>query len=103
MKIPEPTRKKDQRGQSLVEMAIILPLLLFMLAAVVNFGWLFHHQLTLTQACREAVRRGAVGQTDEKIVEALRFNAPSLRSEGLHWEITPPQDSRIASMAGISP
>jgi Flp pilus assembly protein TadG len=43
-------------GQSLVETAIVLPILLLLLAAVVDFGRAFDASIVLTNACREGAR-----------------------------------------------
>lgn len=52
------------RGAVAVEMALVLPLLLFVLCGLVDFGRLFNTQMQLTQAAREAVRVKALGGTD---------------------------------------
>jgi len=53
-------RKPRERGQSLVETAIIFPLLLLLLAAVVDFGRAFDAYIVLTNAAREGARWGSV-------------------------------------------
>src|SRR5665648_686886 len=52
------------RGAAAVEMALVLPLLLFVLCGLVDFGRGFNTQMQLTQAAREAVRVKALGGTD---------------------------------------
>jgi Flp pilus assembly protein TadG len=44
------------RGAAAVEMAIVLPLLLFILMAMIDFGRGFNAQIQLSQAAREGVR-----------------------------------------------
>lgn len=44
------------KGQALVETAIILPLLIFLLIGVFEVGWALHSYLILTNANREAAR-----------------------------------------------
>jgi Flp pilus assembly protein TadG len=53
-------QKPRERGQSLVETAIIFPLLLLLLAAVVDFGRAFDAYIVLTNAAREGARWGSV-------------------------------------------
>jgi hypothetical protein len=48
-----------ERGQSLVELAIILPVLLLMVGGVVEFGLAFSADLTVEAASREAARSAA--------------------------------------------
>lgn len=51
---------RSENAQSLVEFALILPLLLVILLGIVEFGWLFNAKITLTSAAREAVRVYAI-------------------------------------------
>jgi Flp pilus assembly protein TadG len=76
-----------------VEAAICLPIFVFLALAVFSFGWLYHHQLILNHAAREAARRGAVGATDAEIGAALRAQCVGLDKTRLHWTITPPDTS----------
>ncbi len=52
-------RRTDQRGQSLVEMSIIVPFFMLLLSGMLEFGLAFDHQLTLRYATREGARMGA--------------------------------------------
>jgi Flp pilus assembly protein TadG len=46
----------DERGQSLVEMALVLPLLLLLLAGIIDFGRAFNNYIIITNAAREGAR-----------------------------------------------
>jgi Flp pilus assembly protein TadG len=48
--------KRSERGANLVEFAIVLPLLLLILAGVVDFGYAFHDYIIITNAGREGAR-----------------------------------------------
>lgn len=63
---------RNQRGQSLVELAIVLPILLLLLLGIVEFGRVYSVQLMLDNASREGVRLGVVGASDEQIVAKVR-------------------------------
>lgn len=54
-----PDRDGGERGQSLVELAMIMPVFLLLLTAVLEFGLAFNHHLTLEYATREGARAGA--------------------------------------------
>ncbi|MFK4998208.1 TadE/TadG family type IV pilus assembly protein [Bacillus sp. N9] len=41
---------KSERGQSLVEFAIVVPLLLLLLFGIIDFGRIFHASLTIDHA-----------------------------------------------------
>ena len=49
-------RQQQSKGQSLVEMAIVTPILIFMLIGVIETGWALHGYLVLINANREAAR-----------------------------------------------
>lgn len=53
-------RKRYQRGTSVVEMAIVLPLLLMLVFAIGEFGMMYTQWQTLTNAAREGARIGVV-------------------------------------------
>lgn len=72
--------KHDQRGASAVEFAIILPILMTLLLGIVEFGYLFNQQISLTQAAREGAREYAIhhGQTGFNLSTAVQKAAPAL-------------------------
>ncbi|HEU4759479.1 MAG TPA: TadE family protein [Dehalococcoidia bacterium] len=52
---------RGERGQSLVEFALIAPLFLVLVFAIVDFGMGFHAWITVTNSAREGARYAAVG------------------------------------------
>ncbi len=63
-----------ERGAAAVEMAIILPLLLFVLFGIIDFGRMLNAQLTLTEAAREGARAAALGQDPYARVKSVAAN-----------------------------
>ena len=57
--VPGNARRRE-RGTSVVEMAIVLPLLLTLVFAIGEFGIMFTQWQTLTNAAREGARTGVV-------------------------------------------
>jgi Flp pilus assembly protein TadG len=55
-------RLRDQKGQTMVEFALVLPLLLVIMFAVVQFGIVYNDYVTLTDATRAGARKGAVSR-----------------------------------------
>lgn len=49
----------SERGQSLVEFSLILPIFLFLLLIMLEFGLAFNHKLTIGIATREGARTGS--------------------------------------------
>src|SRR3954454_12783650 len=52
-------RRSFQRGQSLVELALIAPIMMIVLAAALDLGRLFYSQITVTNAAREGALAAA--------------------------------------------
>ena len=63
-------RGRLDRGQSLVEMAMVLPLLLILFGGIVDFGLLFQRYEVLTNAAREGARIAVLpGYTDATLIQ----------------------------------
>lgn len=60
---------KGEKGQSLVEFAIVLPVLMLFLLGIIEFGWLFNAKITLTSAAREGARIYAIEGNNQTLVE----------------------------------
>lgn len=66
-------RSKAHRGAAVVEMAVVSPLLLMLLLGIVEFGYIFMVEQSLTNATREACRLATLpGTTDEQIRSRLQ-------------------------------
>ena len=51
---------KKENGQAMVEFALVLPILLLFVAGIIDFGWIYHNQLSANNASREAARYIAI-------------------------------------------
>jgi Flp pilus assembly protein TadG len=54
---------RSLRGQSLVELALILPVLLMLVAGAIDLGRVWYSQITITNAAREGAMEAAVSPT----------------------------------------
>ncbi len=52
-------RGRRERGQSLVEFAVLVPVFMLILIGMLEFGLMFNHDLTLQYASREGARVGS--------------------------------------------
>ena len=52
--------RSDEKGQGLVEFALVLPLFIIFLLGIIEFGWMFNAQITTTSAAREGARTRAI-------------------------------------------
>lgn len=85
---------KKQKGQALVEFAIILPLLLMLVMGILQFGMMLNVYLAIENASREGARAGIVGSSDAEIQQLIISTSPSLDPENLTVTITPDETNR---------
>ena len=77
-------RLKSARGNNIVEMALVLPLLFLVTFSIVDFGSLFYVYLALENGVSQAARFGVTGNLnpgktrEESIREAMRNATPTL-------------------------
>jgi TadE-like protein len=55
-----PERARSERGAALVEFALVVPILVLILFAIVEFGWAFFQNLDVRHGAREGARLAAV-------------------------------------------
>jgi len=72
---------KSEKGQSMVELALILPIIILILFGILEFGRIFYSYIVITNAAREGARVGAVGSPDSVIIERIREAAPLPHAE----------------------
>ena len=76
-------RRRQRRGQTLVEFALILPIFLLVLIGIFDFGRAVYAYNTISNAAREAVRLAIVDQNCDAIGTEAQGRASSL---GLSWQ-----------------
>jgi Flp pilus assembly protein TadG len=96
---------RDQQGQAMTEFAIVLPILAFLLFAVIQFGIVFNNYITLTDATRAGARKAAVsrreGDPRGMCIAAIRNSADNLKQSDLDpdcessWQ--PGEDVRVTA------
>jgi Flp pilus assembly protein TadG len=81
----EPMKRfHNERGQTMVEFAIVLPVLCLLLFGAIQFGILFNNYVTLTDAVRAGARKAAVsrqitGTTPEQAcIDQIKASASDL-------------------------
>ncbi|MEL4106868.1 TadE/TadG family type IV pilus assembly protein [Oscillospiraceae bacterium WX1] len=62
---------KGEEGQSAVEFALVLPILIVLLCGIIDFGWLYSCDIAATNAAREAARYTAVHYYDSSADDDL--------------------------------
>jgi Flp pilus assembly protein TadG len=76
------TKMKNERGQTMTEFALVLPILVVLLFGIVQFGIAFNNYVTLTDAVRAGARKAVVSrnQSDPAGIcrDAVLAAAPNL-------------------------
>ncbi len=62
---------KDEKGQAVVELAITIPILLLVLCAIIDFGWIISNEMFLTYSSREGARYGIVNASESNIATLI--------------------------------
>jgi len=81
--------QKKNRGQAIVEFALILPIFILILFGIVEFGMVFNQYLVVTSASREGARIAALGGTDAETVAIVNTAAASINTGQLTTVISP--------------
>jgi Flp pilus assembly protein TadG len=83
---------RSERGQSLTEFALALPILALLLFAVIQFGIVFNNYVTLTDATRAGARKAAVDRQVPNpaaaAISAVRSSATDLKQSDLAVTVT---------------
>jgi Flp pilus assembly protein TadG len=74
MKKHSANKIRDNRGQSLVEFALVLPLLILILMGIIELGRLWETANILTSAAREGARVAAVTSPNARMVQTAAQN-----------------------------
>jgi len=94
---------KREGGQSLVEFALVLPIFLLVLFAIVDFGMAFHAWIAVTNSAREGARLGAVRGPATEIEQRVRDTTGTLDQANLTVTVTnaegDPGDSVIVDVS----
>ena len=75
-------QRRRERGQSLVEFALVLPLFLVIVMAIADFGWGFRDYMTVTNSAREGARLGITGSSSTDIKAKTTSTSAGLLSTG---------------------
>jgi len=75
--------RSGQRGTTTVELAIVAPLLIFLLFGIIEFGLMVKDLVGINQAAREGARTAAVGATPATITTRIAGSAPTIDTSQL--------------------
>lgn len=78
MPVGRTSRRRSERGASLIELALILPILALIVFGIIEFGLIFSEHQNLRQAVREGARTVTVNPT--RFVSGGTFSASTFRA-----------------------
>ena len=85
-------RMKNNKGQAVIELAITLPILILILCAIIDFGWIFTNKMFITYSSREGARYGTVNAMEtnatDLITNKIKNMAPSFLKDKITVTIT---------------
>jgi len=67
--------RRQERGQSLAEFALVLMPLFFIILGIIQFGFIFNSYVTMTNAAREGARSGTIYIYDQNLSKSQNDTA----------------------------
>lgn len=83
------SKNERARGAVAVEFALVAPILLALVAGIVEFSHAYNLQISVTQAAREAARNMAITNDQAQAQAAGAAGAPGLATDTFVYTFTP--------------
>jgi Flp pilus assembly protein TadG len=80
---------RHDRGAVAVEFALVAPILLALVAGIVEFSYTYNLQISVTQAAREAARDMAIHDDQGEAALAAAAGAPGLTTGNFQYSFSP--------------
>lgn len=74
---------KNENGQSIVELAIVLPILMTLVCGIIDFGWLYSCKLAVINSGREGARYAVVNSTNADVVNLTKAKVSSISPDSI--------------------
>jgi Flp pilus assembly protein TadG len=75
---PRRAQRDSTEGAAAVEFALVVSLLFLLVGGIIDFGFAFNAQVSLTHAAREGVRVEAIGSGNATQTATNAFSAPAV-------------------------
>lgn len=85
---------KRESGQSLTELALVLPLLLYLMCGIIDFGRVMYSYMQLNLVSQESVRLGGLGYNDTAIRDYALGRLELADPSNVTVTVTPSDDMR---------
>lgn len=87
---------KNEKGQSLVEFALLLPILVILLIGIIDFGRILYTNMHLQLATQETVRLAGLGASDQELKEFIHNYTHVNKKEELMMQISLNEQQRVS-------
>lgn len=61
------TKSRDRRGAQAVEFVLVLPILIMLVSATIDYGWYFQQAMLMTTATQQAARAASTESADDYV------------------------------------
>ncbi len=79
---------RGEKGQTLVEFALVLPILLLLVIGMLEFARVLNAWLIVSNGAREGARYATVGVSEAEVIARVKEACPTLDSDSLVVEVT---------------
>lgn len=83
-------------GQALVEFALVLPIFIWLVFGMIDFGRVLNAQLMVQNASRAGARAASIAETDSQIQQLVAQDVSSVMASHLTVSIQPTQSQRTS-------
>lgn len=94
-------KEGSQKGAATVEFALVVPILLAIILGIIQFGYVFFMQISMTQAARAAVRSMVVENDQSKANSIALANVVGLTSSNIQYSGSCPNPATVPATAII--
>ena len=101
LKLIRKRKENGEKGQALVEFALLVPIFLILLFAIVDFGMGFYSWITVTNSAREGARIGAVLASEQQIIDRVHATS-DLINEDENMDIFVTNSADLGGLPGES-
>ena len=100
---PQTSHDRSQRGQSSVEIALLLPILLLILFGIIIVGFMFYAHIQVSNAVREGARAGSVYRTNHFDSSGNTLSLATVVQKAIYDPSATPPSSALGSLPASLP
>lgn len=85
---------KKQKGQAILEIALIMPIIIMIFCGIIDFGRILQVSTHLNMISQESVRLAGLGKNDDEILQFIQTNADIRDTSSISVNVTPSSSQR---------